>query len=62
LEEFDFEQFAQQLIMEHGSQARAEAAWWAAKMLEHRNYEAYRFWGQAWNAIKTVQNLNGIQI
>lgn len=44
------------MILEHGIHARSEAAKWAAKMLEQRDYEAYRFWGQAWVAIKIVQN------
>jgi hypothetical protein len=56
LEEFDIERFARQMILEHGIHARSEAAKWAAKMLERRDFEAYRFWGQAWAAIKAAQN------
>jgi len=56
LEEFDIEHFARQMVLEHGIQARSEAAKLAAKMLERRDYEAYRFWGQAWAAIEAVQN------
>jgi hypothetical protein len=55
LEKFDFEQFAHQMILEHGSSARTEAAKLAAKMLESREYESYEFWGQAWAAITAAQ-------
>ena len=44
------------MILEHGVYARSEAAKWAAKMLERRDFEAYRFWEQTWVAIETVQN------
>jgi hypothetical protein len=56
LEEFDIEHFAHQMIREHGIHAPSEAAKWAAKMLERRDFEAYRFWGEAWAVIKTIQN------
>lgn len=44
------------MVREHGIHARSEAAKWAAKMLEQRDFEAYRFWGEAWAAIKAVQS------
>jgi hypothetical protein len=44
------------MILEHGNDARSEAAKWAAKMLERRDFEAYRFWRQAWAAIGTVED------
>lgn len=56
MKEFDIERFARQMILEHGIHACPEAAKWAAKMLERRDYEAYRFWGQAWAAIEAMQN------
>ena len=56
MEEFDIDSFARQMILEQGIHARVEAAKWAAKMLERRDYEAYRFWGQVWVAIKIAQN------
>jgi hypothetical protein len=56
LEEFDIERFAHQMILEHGAHARSEAAKWAAKMLERRDFEAYRFWEEAWAAIEVVES------
>ncbi len=53
--EIDIEQFARQMIQEHGASARIEAAKLAAKMLERRDFEAYEFWGRAWATIATVQ-------
>ena len=55
MEEFDIWRTAHQLIKEHGSDARSQAAYFASKMLEHRNYEGYAVWGLVWMAIKVMQ-------
>jgi hypothetical protein len=56
LEAFEIERFARQMILEHGPCARSEAAKWAAKVLERRDFEAYQFWGRTWVAIEALQN------
>lgn len=55
MEEIDIWRTARLLIKEHGSDARTQAINFAAKMLEHRNYEGYAVWGMVWSAIKVLQ-------
>ena len=55
VEEQDIWRTAILLIREHGADARAQAAYFASKMLEHGNYEGYTIWGLVWTAIKDLQ-------
>ena len=54
-EELNIWRTARQLIIEYGPDARAQAIYRAAKMLEHRNYDGYAAWGLIWTAIKALQ-------
>ena len=55
MEKIDIWRSAQQMIFEHGTDARPEAIRLAAKMLERGDYEGYRVWGLIWTAIKVLQ-------
>jgi hypothetical protein len=58
VEEIDIWRSANQMIFEHGIEARSKAIRLAAKMLERHDYEGYRVWGLIWTAIKILQEQN----
>jgi hypothetical protein len=55
MEEIDIWRAANQMIVEHGGEARPEAMKLAAKMLERGDHEGYEVWALIWTAIKVLQ-------
>jgi hypothetical protein len=55
MEELDIWRAANQMIVEHGGEARLEAMKLAAKMLERGHLEGYEVWALIWAAIKVLQ-------
>jgi hypothetical protein len=55
IEEFDIWRAANQMIVEHGGDARSEALKLAAKMLERGDQEGYEVWALIWTAIKVLE-------
>lgn len=55
IEELDIWRAANQMIVEHGGEARSEAMKLAAKMLERGDSEGYEVWSLIWTAIKVLQ-------